>query len=124
MRALIWLLLLGLTSCGADAALIIVSVTGRPSEVRMLSATVTLDGKKTAMPEEIEDDLVSFGLLLPPGASGPFLLEADGLDGAGCVVARGRTDTNLTGKDRVRLRLEMSKLPIPECRLAGASASR
>lgn len=106
-------LTLCLWGCGADSALIIVTVTGRPSEVTSLQVTTTLNNKKTAVPESITQSLDLFGLLVPPAPQGPILVQASGIDRSGCVAAQGQTDSVLKGQERVQLTLVMSRLPTP-----------
>lgn len=110
------LLALGLWGCGADSALIIIAVTGRPSEVTSLQVTTTLNGKKTATPEAITQSLDLFGFLVPPAPQGPILVQASGIDRSGCVAAQGQTDSVLHGQERVQLTLVMTKLATPACK--------
>lgn len=109
------LLLLGLAGCGDDSTLAIVETEGRPAEAVSLRLAVTLEGKRVDLDMPLTENLDNFGLLLPPDATGTLLINADGLDAGSCVVAQGRTDTVLTGRPRVRLRLEMSRAPIVTC---------
>lgn len=115
----LWGLMLSLflaEGCGPDSSLIIVDIESRPSTVSSLRLGAELNGKQTMPLDTVPNSVDSFGLLLPAGASGPFLLTADGLDTSGCIIAQGRTDTVLLGQERVRLRLEMATLITPICK--------
>lgn len=109
------LLLLGLLGCGVDSTLLVIETQGRPAAAQSLRLAVTLNSKRVVLDPAFTENLDNFGLRLPPMASGPLLIEADGLDASSCVAAQGRTDTILTGSPRVRLRLEMSLLAVPSC---------
>lgn len=108
-------MLLAFGACGPDSALLIVEVMGRPAAVQSLRLTVKLNDKQVVPSMQVTSGLDDFGLLLPPEPSGPFLLNADGLDSRACVVAQGHTDTMLTGHDRVRLTLTMTMLQLLLC---------
>ena len=101
--------------CGNDATLVIVDTENRPSTAKRLRLSATLDGRIAMMPEEIADGLDEFGVLLPEGAEGAFLLGADGLDEGRCIVAQGTTDTVLTGRKRERLLLPIQSIQVPIC---------
>lgn len=103
-------------ACGPDSALIIVELESRPDAATSLRLRAELNGKQTVPPDAVPDGVDSFGLLLPAGASGPFLLTADALDSAGCIIAQGRTDTVLMGHERVRMRLMLAALKSPICK--------
>lgn len=108
-------LLLHTAGCGPDAALLIVEVSGLPSQVSSLRLSAQLSGQALAVPSQVEGSLDSFGLLLPPRSTGAFNLMADGLDSRGCTISHGMTDTTLTGGNRIRLSLPMVNLGMPLC---------
>lgn len=108
-----WLWPALLLGCG-QSTLVTVAVTGAPPEIKRLRLQVTLGTQQTAMPEETAG-VKEFGLYLPEDARGRFYIDADGIDAAGCVAARGRTDTTLAGQARVRMSLPMERLPAPDC---------
>lgn len=101
--------------CGSDSALLLVEVTGLPSSVQSLRLSVKLNDKQAMPTMQVTSSLDNFGLLLPSEPLGSFLLNADGLNSRACIVARGHTDTTLSGQDRVRLTLNMTALQLPVC---------
>jgi hypothetical protein len=101
--------------CGPDSTLLVVEVTGRPATVKALRLTAELNGKRIDVPTWVSSNLDNFGLLLPAHSEGPFLLAADALDDKTCTAAQGKTDTTLSGSNRVRLTLPLTVLSPAIC---------
>lgn len=99
------------------ATVIVVTVRGITSDLRVLRAQATLGGVPAASAETFlaAGPAQQFGLSLPPGSAGEYALSVDGITADGCAVSRGATSAPIGGEVRIDLTVELSPLPAPDC---------
>src|SRR5258708_1713371 len=76
-----------LVACSEGGPVVQVSVSGLTDEVRSLEVRGTLSGQPSQTPQQIKNNLAEFVVPLPSGSRGTFILQVDGLQADGCLVA-------------------------------------
>ena len=89
-----------LATCGSgtDDGSLLVTLSSVPARAATLSLTATLNGTAAMSAQQVAPAAAQFGVMLPSGTTGHFILSIQALDTDGCVQATGKIDTTLTGK--------------------------
>lgn len=104
------MLLLASLLCCRGGTLVRFAVRGLPAEAVALIVQPTFAGRK-AQQEAYAQDLSSFGLRAPVGASGLLRVEVEARDGAGQARARGQAEVTLDGEALIEASVTLQPIP-------------